>query len=121
MFPDYSYSQEELEDLAKKMRAVANATYALFFSAGMGGECHAFLEFNGLIQKYVDIASRAAQQGIDFTQANVHNSKALPVEDHDLAYLAEKLRCIFGPIIDANPEAKELMKEILFNEEPDAR
>lgn len=117
----YAYSQEELNQLVTLMRRVADTTYWLFYAAEMGGRCHAFLEFNGLIHKYVDIAARAAEQGIDFTQANTHSGEALPVEEHDLAYLAEKLRCIFGPIIDANPSAKRLMKEILFNEEEDAR
>lgn len=111
-----TYTKEELQRLVKDMGGVAESTYWLFFHAGMGSRCHAFLEFNGLISQYVKIAQRAAAAGIDFTQANVHNQTPLPVEIHDLEYLAEKIRCIFGPLIDANPEARELFKKKLFPE-----
>jgi len=98
--------QEELEDLVARMNQVAEQTYNLFFHANMGGDVHAFIEFNGLITKYVDVCRRAASEGIDFRLANEHNGIALPVEAHDLNYFAEKLRCILGPMIDANPKAK---------------
>jgi N-acetyl-anhydromuramyl-L-alanine amidase AmpD len=110
----YTYSKEDLQKIASDMHKVAEATYWLFFIQGMGSNCHAFLEFNGLIAKYVDIARKAADAGIDFTQANIHNKTPLPVETHDLEYLAEKLECIFGPILESNPEAKRAFLKKLF-------
>jgi hypothetical protein len=107
----------ELTALAARMDAVANRTYGLFFSAGMGSEAHAFLEFNGLIAKYVQICQRCAEQGIDFRHLNTHTGGALPVEVHDMEYFGEKLACIFGPIINANPKARDALKRALFGDE----
>lgn len=96
----------ELEALLVRMRAVAEQTYWTFFWSGMGAEVHAFIEFNGLISKYIDLCSKAAEAGVDFRVTNTHTKVALPVEGHDLEYLAEKLRCIFGPTLDADPVLK---------------
>lgn len=119
--PEDSATKEELQALARRMRSVADATYDLFFRTGMGAECHAFLEFNGLLQKYVRICERAAEDGVDFRAANVHTGRPLSVEEHDLAYLAEKFVCIFGPIINASSKAKRIFLEALENASSDPR
>lgn len=106
-------SKDELQALAKRMRQVADQTYALFFAHGMGSEVHAFLEFNGLIQKYVDICTRAADAGIDFRMTNTHNGTPLPVEAHDIEYMAEKLDCIFGPAL-ADKKLRDVFTTALF-------
>lgn len=108
-----NYSKRELDEIITTMRRVAHDTYALFFSAGMGSSCHAFLEFNGLISKYVDICQNCAKAGIDFTVLNQHSSQALPVADHDINYLVEKLDCIFGPAIRANEQTKAAFAKLL--------
>lgn len=107
----------ELTTLAARMDEVARRTYGLFFVAGMGSEVHAFIEFNGLIAKYVEICQRCAAAGIDFRHLNTHTGGALPVEVHDMEYLGEKLACIFGPIIDATPMARAALKRALFGDE----
>ena len=107
------YSRRELEEIVTTMRRVASDTYAVFFSAGMGSSAHAFLEFNGLISKYVDICQNCAKAGIDFTTLNQHSGQALPIADHDISYLVEKLDCIFGPAIRANPRTKAAFAELL--------
>ena len=112
--------QAELTALVERMDEVARRTYGLFFRAGMGSEVHAFLEFNGLIAKYVQICQRCAADGIDFRHPNTHTGQAMPVEVHDMEYLGEKLACIFGPIIDANPLARAALKKALFGETADA-
>ena len=104
----------ELQLLTERMARVAENVYWLFFYAEMGSRVHAFLEFNGLLLKYVQICRRCALDGVDFTQFNTHTGQALPVEVHDMEYLGEKLRCIFGPIIDANPAARAALKKALF-------
>jgi len=111
-------TKAELAALVERMDEVACRTYGLFFGANMGGEVHAFIEFNGLLGKYVEVCARCAAQGIDFRFLNTHTGQALPVAVHDMEYLGEKLRCIFGPIIDANPAAREALKKALFGEGP---
>ena len=44
---------------------------------------------------------------------------ALPIEKHDMLYLGEKLSCIFGPAIKANPVARAALKKALFGDEPE--
>ena len=110
-------SRAELIALAERMDKVARQTYALFYRENMGGEVHAFLEFNGLIAKYAQICQRCAAEGVDFRHMSTHTGQALPVEVHDMVYLGEKLQCIFGPIIDANPAARAALKQALFGEQ----
>lgn len=112
--PDEPTSKEELLRLVARMRAVSNATYDLFFTTGMGGDVHAFIEFCGVLSKYVDICERCAQQGIDFRHLNTHGNTALPVENHDMEYLGEKLDCIFGPALRSNPAAAQVLRHALF-------
>lgn len=106
------YTQEELMEMIGRMRKIASQTYWML----MWTECHPFIEFNGLMQKYVDICEMAAKKGVQFPDANKHGEVVLPIEEHDMLYLAEKLRCIFGPIIDNNEEARRVLFEGLFGE-----
>ena len=108
-----NYTKEELVEIVARMRRVASDTYAVFFSAGMGSSAHAFLEFNGLISKYVDICSSCTKAGIDFTALNTHSGQALPIAEPDISYLVEKLDCIFGPAIRANPQTKAAFAKLL--------
>lgn len=111
--PRFAYQRDELLEIIDRMKGAADQTYWIFFRAGIGERAHAFIEFNGLLQKYVSMCEEAAHAGIDFTHANVHSGESFPVQPHDLKYLAEKLRCIFGPFIDANPEAKRAFFDTL--------
>lgn len=87
--------------------------YWMCFHANVGAQAHPFLEFNGLMHKYIECL---AKSGVDPQQANVHGGEAFPVEDHDLEYLGEKLACIFAPMIAANPRAQEILSKHLFGE-----
>lgn len=112
---------KELSDLVNKMQDVADSVYAMFFHTGMGAQAHAFLEFNGLLQKYVGICRSAAQVGIDFRHLNRHTGKALPIADHDVTYLVEKLDCIFGEALRSNERFKQIFMEGLFGCKPEHR
>jgi len=103
-------------EIIRTLRALNEKFYWMCFVAKVGSEAHAFIEFNGLMSKYVDLLARAAEQGIDPHLINEHSGVALPCEGHDMAYLGEKLRCIFGPVIDSNPEARAALKKALFGE-----
>jgi len=103
-------------EIIQTLRSLNEQFYWMCFVAKVGSEAHAFIEFNGLMGKYVDLLDAAAKQGIDPKLINEHSGVALPCEGHDMAYLGEKLRCIFGPVIDSNPEARAALKKALFGE-----
>lgn len=90
------YTKEERDQQVKKMREVANAFY---YPATRTG-CHAFIEFCGFMQKFIDVCEKSSQAGVDFNESNTHTGGELVVEDHDLIYLAEKFDCIFGPTLE---------------------
>jgi hypothetical protein len=107
------------EKTLQTLKMVCNRFYELCFHSNLGSTAHSFLEFNGLMAKYVELLERAAESGIDPHMVNEHSGVVLPVETHDMRYLAEKLRCIFGPIIDSNPEAKQILMKVLFHPDPE--
>lgn len=94
------YAPSELAAMIDRMRAVS----AAFYRGAVQTNVHGFVEFCGLMNKYIDVCERARLDGIDFTAATVHGEVDLPVERHDIAYLAEKFACIFAPMMFANPE-----------------
>lgn len=99
---------ERLAEIVKRMRVANQSIYQTLFRMHFGADCHAFLEFCGLMSKYADLCSRAAKNGIDFGRANIHTGTPLPMEKHDVLYLAEKFECIFGSFFRANPELARL-------------
>lgn len=101
-------SPEQLADVVRRMRVANHSIYATLFRMKFGADCHAFLEFCGLMSKYADLCASAAENGIDFGRANVHTGTSLPMETHDVLYLAEKFECIFGSFFRANPELARL-------------
>lgn len=96
------------------LRGIQNDFYWRCFRSEVGSNAHAFIEFCGLMGKYIDVLQRAAEQGVHPRLVNEHCQVPIRVEMHDMRYLGEKLRCIFGPIIDANPEAREVLRKELF-------
>lgn len=82
----------DLEDVIRKMTAASNAFYRAASATGN----HAFIEWTGLMNEYIQICERARQMGINFTRVSKHSGKSLPIKDHELNYLAEKLECIFN-------------------------
>ena len=101
-------------EVVQTLRALNNQFYWLCFNAKVGSTAHSFIEFNGLMSKYIELLAKAVEQGIDPMQLNEHNGVPLPIEDHDMQYLGEKLRCIFGPVIDNNPAARAALLKALF-------
>ena len=110
-----NHTKESLLHLVEKMRVASESMYWISITPGV----HAFIEFGGMVSKYIDLCARAAEQGVDFTQANVHSGTTLPMEEHDAEYLAEKFECIFGPTLRANPAARKVFLRVLGIVEPD--
>lgn len=87
------YNKEERALAIKKMHQVADT----FYRGAINTQCHPFIEFCGLMAEYIKCCEAASEEGIDFTQANRHSGEALPMKEHNAAYLGEKLGCIYGP------------------------
>lgn len=100
--------KKELESTLQLMCDTNKRIYWDMFRSGFGDKCHAFLEFNGFMSKYQELCQKAADAGIDFRDANVHSGKPLPMEAHDVDYLAEKFSCIFGSFFRDNPDLAKL-------------
>lgn len=93
------YSTEELTEMVRGMKSASNAFYVAAVNIGH----HAWIEFSGLHNEYIKLCEEALAQGNDFTETSIHASNALPMKPHHIAYLAEKLGCIYGRSITASP------------------
>ena len=81
----------------------------VFYGAAVKAHCHALIEFTGLMNKFIEACARAEVMEQEWEHANVHGSERLPLDDGDIAYLIEKLDCIYG---DALWSAPLLLKKI---------
>jgi hypothetical protein len=110
--PD-AYTPEQRAVMILKMK-LASGTY---YRDAVGTGVHAFIEFNGLMNEFIQVCERAQSAGQDFTMANTHSGQALPVHPHNLTYLAEKLNCIYGPALLGNEDNRRAFVEELFEGE----
>ena len=102
------YTKEEMGQMVKDMRDVCSSFYSQAQRIGN----HPFIEFCGLMSKYVDLCENAMVKGIQFPFASKHSGNSLPAHGHDIKYLAEKFDCIFGTSLQ-KPELKtEFFKEM---------
>jgi hypothetical protein len=88
-------SEEEKTAIAA-MRVASSQFYAAAQATGV----HAFIEFTGLMNEYIQIC----EKNPGFMHANTHSEKPLVLADFEAAYLAEKLDCIYGPSLRASPQ-----------------
>lgn len=73
------------------MQQAANA----FYQAARQVECHAFIEFAGLMNEFITICSQSENRGIDWRHANTHSGEQLEIASYQVGYINEKLECIF--------------------------
>lgn len=97
---EQTYTKEERAKIIAAMVVAKND----FYKAAVAIGNHPFIEFAGLMHKYIDICRQNSNEGTDFTEASIHSGKPLTVFDHDVTYLAEKFSCIFGPTFTNNTE-----------------
>jgi hypothetical protein len=108
--PETMYNAEERAEQIRKMKEAAEKIYWMCANTGV----HAFIEFNGLIAKFIDVCQRAHEAGFDYNTCNTHTGQPLPmVQPHDVHYMAEKLGCIFGPTLD-DPHIRKAFLKALF-------
>ena len=90
--PNPVYSAAERRQMLIQMHAAADQFYRMAILI----HNHPFIEFTGLIKEYVSACNRANAAGIDFTQCSKHSGRELPMEQHQIDYVNEKLECIFS-------------------------
>lgn len=74
-----------------KMRQASNQ----FYTAAINTGNHAFIEFTGLMNEYIQCCQLAHEQDVDFSETNTHTGSELPIPEHSMDYINEKLECIF--------------------------
>lgn len=109
--PGTEYSPEERVEMLKKMQALSDLYYGKACAAG----CHAFIEFAGLMNEFIKVCAEAHKSGQDFPFANTHSGSALPFQPYHLAYLAEKLNCIYGPGLLSSEVNRRAFTDVLFD------
>lgn len=75
-----------------RMRNVSEDFY--MFAVRIGN--HPFIEFTGLLNEYIKICQNAHDAGIDFSDCSGHTGAELPMKQHNIEYIQQKLECIFG-------------------------
>lgn len=90
------YTPAERREMLTKMHGVSSTFYGLAAASG----CHALIEFTGLMNEFITVCEKAHARGEQFPFSNTHSGKPLPFEPYNLAYLAEKLDCIYGPALE---------------------
>ncbi len=81
----------ERENAIAKMHVASSAFYRAAIQIGN----HPFIEFTGLMNEYIKACEDAHKAGIDFSECNTHGETDLPLASFRIAYINEKLECIF--------------------------
>jgi hypothetical protein len=93
-------THEERRHALQRMHDTINRFYGSAIQIGN----HPFIEFAGVMKAYLNSCQLAHEAGIDFSECNAHSGEPLPMESFEVAYLTEKLNCIFGGRIVARTE-----------------
>lgn len=80
-----------------------------FYRAAVLCDNHAFVEWTGLMNEYINVCTWALENGQDFRHANKHTGKALTMPGFSADYITEKLDCIFNGAISVK-QRKPLAK-----------
>jgi len=83
------------EETLDRMDAAANQFYMLATAT----ECHAYIEFTGLLREYWKICRENLARGIDFRELNGPRSQRMELQPYEIDYFNEKLNCIFQGLI----------------------
>jgi len=70
-----------------------------FHQAAISTNCHAFVEFTGLLREYCKVCEENLARGIDFRELNGQTSQRLVLQPYEIAYFNEKLNCIFQGLL----------------------
>lgn len=102
-------------EVLSELRRLSEVWYWQAFRAGAGAYAHGFVEFFGLWNELLDIYQDLAKLGHEPNQLTNHSNRPLPVAEHQVDYLIEKLNCVFGPLLRGLPaKTKERAVHRLF-------
>ncbi|MGB8688921.1 MAG: hypothetical protein WCD53_16505 [Microcoleus sp.] len=68
-----------------------------FYQASCHTQCHAFVEFTGLMNEYIKVCSefQKANPEADFRTSNGHSEDEISLKPYQKQYIREKLHCIY--------------------------
>ena len=66
-----------------------------FYILACATNCHAYIEFTGLLREYCKVCENNLERGIDFRELNGHGSQRMQLRQYEIDYFNEKLNCIF--------------------------
>jgi hypothetical protein len=92
MNPSKNSSMTPSESL-KLMQKASNE----FYIASANSQCHAFVEFTGLMNEYIKVCEdfQKVNPDDDFREYSGHSGKELCLQIHQKMYILEKLECIY--------------------------
>jgi len=70
-----------------------------FYMLATATNCHAYIEFAGLLREYCKVCRENLARGIDFRELNGHPSQRMKIQPHEINYFNEKLKCIFQGLL----------------------
>jgi hypothetical protein len=70
-----------------------------FYQAAVRTNCHAFIEFTGLLREYCKVCEENLARGIYFRELNGHTSQRMELQPYEVDYFNEKLNCIFQGLL----------------------
>ncbi len=94
---EFELDKERRAEALQRMKAASDTFYGLAVRTG----CHAFIEFAGLMNEFITLCHKAEADGVNWLMANTHTNTPIPIREHNIDYLAEKLDCIYGPSLEA--------------------
>jgi hypothetical protein len=83
------------EESLHRMRLAADN----FYIAATNTDCHAFVEFTGLLREYCKVCEENLARGIEFRELNGHTSQRMELQPYEIDYFNEKLNCIFQGLL----------------------
>jgi hypothetical protein len=96
------YSKEEREGMLKQMESASG----IFYRLAQQTHVHQFLEVTGFLNELIKAYRGMHEQGKDF------GTQPLEMKPHEMAYVAEKLDCIFGEAL-ADKKNREAFMDAL--------
>lgn len=105
-----AYTPAEREELIAKMDKLAGSFYSHAVRIGV----HAFIEFAGLMNEFIQVCRDANRANVDFAKGNAHTGVMLPFQPFHAAYLGEKMQCIYGTTFEKNKAVRDAFIQALF-------
>jgi hypothetical protein len=102
------------EERKQKLEEMNRLT-TLFYAGAVKIGVHSFIEFTGLMNEYIS-ACRTMEAAGDgsWDHANTHSDSPMTLKPYHIQYLTEKLDCIYGPSLRADP----FLQAILTGKDP---